>query len=527
MEAVFRAMLNTALHGEYRITGSTILAVDTGTGARRRQGVELHESVHAELTDVSTYGWFQQLLARVAGHDDPDLRRAAREALDVSMAATARTHEGLATLRELAWVAANEGSHAAETYVAGLPEFYSYGLELALRLFRDPLLGDPRDEPYLGFGPVAFHVAVIALGLVAMNSPILVHHAGAEVLLREDLHWIATNGPDDRLLTLVEHPEALRDMLFGVLTSASRIRDKGLLDAEVRHAVYDSALEHVRKAISGFPVVLTQEHAAQSKALKERWIPLLNQRSRKVHFAAGVTGRHEIGPDRALDMAYERPNAGPHESKDADALDLGAEAFVEAHQKESISGMFRMVMIATDPPDIPPELVVESGVGLLSVPLWGASASEASPLVRFQPMLVSSMPMRDFLSWSSELSQAGCIWYSSLSLIRAIRRQALDLRGFVVQKCDSPRLLLGVSEQPETEQPHYATFRFGDDNILTIISKDTFSFSLASAYQMEVFLNEVVTRGVRRLDSSRVATGPTSLPTDVVARGALWGFVGR
>jgi hypothetical protein len=66
MDAVFRAELNMILHGNYEVTGYSshpMVAVDTGSSARRRQATELHEFVHSELSDMSTYGPFQQLLA--------------------------------------------------------------------------------------------------------------------------------------------------------------------------------------------------------------------------------------------------------------------------------------------------------------------------------------------------------------------------------------------------------------------------------------------------------------------------------
>ena len=85
--------------------------------------------------------------------------------------------------------------------------------------------------------------------------------------------------------------------------------------------------------------------------------------------------------------------------------------------------------------------------------------------------------MREFLDSSMPLVAAGCVWYSNLTLIREIRRRAIDLRGLIIEKCDSPRLLLAVADQPETKGPSFATFRFGDENVLAVMSKETFSFS--------------------------------------------------
>ena len=137
------------------------------------------------------------------------------------MAATLLTQEGLASLRELAWIVANVGSAEAEAFLGGIPDHYRTGLDRALQLFRDPLMGDPREEAYLGYGAPAFHAAVIALGLTAMNSPILTQYIKPESILSDDLPWISNNGPDRRFETLLQHEDAVKDMLFGVLLLAA------------------------------------------------------------------------------------------------------------------------------------------------------------------------------------------------------------------------------------------------------------------------------------------------------------------
>src|SRR5262249_3971985 len=156
----FRAELNAVVHGRYQVTGESRIAVD-GLSARRRQGVSLHEHVHAELSDNSTYGFFQRWLLFVLDVGDREFRARARQVLDVSMLATQKPQEGLAALRELAWVVANEGTTEAEPYLAGLPGSYRDGLEDACRL-----VGDPRAEPYDGTTPGGYHITLVALGLL-------------------------------------------------------------------------------------------------------------------------------------------------------------------------------------------------------------------------------------------------------------------------------------------------------------------------------------------------------------------------
>jgi hypothetical protein len=314
-------------------------------------------------------------------------------------------------------------------------------------------------------------------------------------------------------------------MLVAVLARAMNL-GKRVSEVQVLRGVYDFALELVRTSVPGFPVVTSQESSVQIRALKDNWIPWLNQRFGREVWVDDRTSTKDVSADRALDGRYERRNQGPHEATEGSAVELDLASFTSAHRLERLGDVFRLVMVTTLPIDVPAELLLDSDVGLMSVPLWMGSASEASPLVRFQPILTSSAPLPEFLEASVDLAEAGCVWYSHLTLVREIRRQALNLCGLVVEKCDSPRLLLTVANQPETKHPSFARFGFGAENVLVVVAENTFSFALASDYQVQAFIAEAGKRRLRRYRGRSLRAGPHWIGSDVLARAALWGFVG-
>lgn len=479
MEADFRAELNKVLHGGYDVqdyfSSHATLAVDAGTGARR-QATELHEFVHSELSDMSAYGWFQQFLHTVARHPDRELRGKARRIFDDSMAATVVTQEGLASLRELAWISANETDAEVTALLSGLPDLYQTGLSTAQSFFRG--VGDPR-KPYLGFTPPAFHVAVVALGLVVMNSPILAAYTDPEVLLAgRDLRWITQDGPDRRFEALLSHRDSIAKMLTAVLGRAERTRAR-ITRTDVLRDVYDFACKAVQHDIPGFALVARDEARQQVRSFKDSWLAYLNERYRGPQFVSlELPDTTDVSDERALNMGYERLNQGDHEAYTVGTADIDSAAFVEAHEHERVASIFRLVFFTTLPPRLPAELMRDCDVGLLSVPLWAGSVSQSSPLVRFQPMLSCTARMPDLVERSGGLFSVGCIWYSNLTMVRSIRSLKIPLQGLVIEKCDSPAQLLDFAEASA-----YGTFSFGDESVLAVMSDDTFSFSLGSWVQ--------------------------------------------
>lgn len=531
MEAEFKSELNRVLHGNYEVTGYSsyaTLAVDTGSEARRRMGTELHEWVHSELSDMSTYGWFQQFLAMVSRNADRELRSRARRVFDDSMAASSVTQEGLASLREFAWVTAHESENDVAVFLGGIPEYYRTGLDRALIFFDGMHRGSLLDRPYLGYSPPAFHVAVVTLGLVIMNSPVLPHYSDPEVVLGgQDLRWISRDGPDQRFEMLLDHRETIADMLQAVIRLATR-KKKNIVNTEVLMSVYDFGLEYARERVPGFPLVSWKECRAQVRVFKDSWIPFLNQRPGSPEFI-DQQGMRDTSRDRALNMRYERRNKGPHEvdTANSDEFELALPSFVSAHQAENLADVVRLVMLTTIPPGLPEQLIPDCNVGLLSVPMRADSADESSPFARFYPLLLCETTMRDLVKRSGDLAQAGCVWYSNLSLIRSIRRQSIGLQGLIIEKCDSPALLLAVARQSSHSGSSFATFRFGSEYVLAVISDDTFSFSLAGEFQVDVFTERAVYQNMGRAGSRPLRVGRREVSSQWLARAALWGFVGR
>jgi hypothetical protein len=523
MDEVFGAELREVLHGEYRNAyGQITLAVDTGFDARGRKGTEIHEIVHSELSDMSTYGWFQQYLANVGRNGPRDLRGPVRKAFDSSMAATQMTHEGLASLRQLAWITANETKGEVEAFLAGLPEPYRKGLQLARTMFDIPLRQAPRN----GYKQAAFHVAVITLGLVVMNSPILTCYTSPDVMSRSrDLPWISRNGPDERFQWLLRHQDTIGAMLMAVLQRANRMGKEEIENVTVLREIYDYGLKYAQKSIPDFPVVTTKEHEVQASALKSVWTPYLNQHS-DVQFI-NKSGSMDVGPDRMLDVSYERSNQGPHEISSVQSTELDFNSFISVHQTENAAQVLRLIMVALLPPNPPKELILDCDAGLVSAPMWTASVSEASPLVKFRPILWSKTPMRNLVQRSKDLSNACLAWYSNFSTVRSIRQLGIGLQGLIIEKCDSVRLLLTVAEQAVASRPSYAVFNFGDECVLAIISENTFSFSLSIQLSLEAFVTRARERNIKPYNDEPLRIGHHDVQPSAVARAALWGFVGK
>jgi hypothetical protein len=523
MDADFRDELNKVLHGGYNVgdlfSSYATLAVDAGTGARRRQATELHECVHSELSDMSAYGWFQQFLYLASRHPDRELRGKARRIFDDSMAATVVTQEGLASLRELAWISANETDAEATAFLRGIPDLYHTGLSMAQSFFLG--VGDPR-KPYLGFTPPAFHVAVVALGLAVMNSPILAAYADPEVLLAgRDLRWITRDGPDQRFAALLSHRDSIANMLTEVLRRAKR-KGARITRTDVLLDVYDFACKAVQRGVPGFPLVARDEARHRIRSFTDSWSTYLNERYRGPQFISpALSGITDITDERALNMRYGRLNHGDHEVYTVGTADIDSAAFVEAHEHERIAGIFRFVIFTTLPPSLPAELMRDCDMGLLSAPLWAGSVSQSSPLVRFQPVLSCTARMPDLVERSGELSSMGCIWYSNLTMVRSIRSLKIPLQGFAIEKCDSPAQVLDLAEGST-----YGTFSFGDETVLAVMSDDTFTFSLGSWVQTDAFTKRTVDRGLTKHDGRPFRVGGRDASAEFVARAALWGFVG-
>jgi hypothetical protein len=527
MDEMFGAELRKVLHGSYRNTSDQMmLAVDTGIDASGRQGVELHEFVHSELSDWSSYGWFQRHLAKVSRHGPRELRGPARRAFDSSMAATKMTHEGLASLRQLAWILAH-GTEGPDKFREEIPEIYQKGLTLALNMYGIPLRRRARSlDNYFGYRPAAFHVSIITLGLVVMNSPILTYYVSPDSISHSgDLPWISQNGPDDRFQWLLRHQDTIGTMLMTVLQRVDRMSNEEITDVAVHKEIYDYGIEYVQRSIPDYPVVTIEEHAALASAFKSAWYPYLNQDS-DVQFI-GQSGSRDVTLDRMLDTSYERSNQGEHEISTGRSIDLDFDSFISVHRTEEVAQVLRLMILAVLPPNPPEELFLDCTAGLVSVPMWTASVSEASPLVKFRPMYCAETPVRNLVQRSKDLSHACVAWYSNFSTVRSIRRLGIDLQGLIIEKCDSVRLLLAVAEQTTTPKSSHAIFRFGGECVVAVISQNTFSFSLSSQRAAEAFVTKVYDFNIKPHNGEPLRIGHYDVEPSAVARAALWSFVGK
>jgi hypothetical protein len=524
MDAEFRAELNAVVHGRYQVTGESRIAVD-GLSAKRRQGVSLHEHTHAELSDNSTYGFFQRWLLFVRDVGDRELRARARQVLDVSFLATQRTQEGLAALRELAWVAANEGHAKAASYLEGLPDLYREGLEDACRL-----VGDPRAEPYDGTDAQGYHVTLVALGLLILNSPVLDAYRVPDALFDDSLPWLAKKGPDERFVALLENERAVYRTLRRWRLIAELWRPEHGVEALVQ--LWDEIAEEIAAQIPGWQVVTAFDAQQQVDALKAAWLPRLGVALPGPR--EGSSAMRDVSAARALDREHERMNAGPHEANELAEVEVPLDDFLAAHRRPDPAQIVRLVMLSTLPPSIPAEVLPHCDVGLLSIPLWIGHVGAASPLVRFLPAITCVAPMADVLASSEEVAAAGAIWYTHVVLARAIRRRQLQLAGLLIEKCGSARELLWVAQETEAGAPEsmrYARVTFEDrpiayEYVLAVFSDSTFSFTLADHVTADVFEDAAREQGLQRRDAGVMRTGATNVRLPALARIARWGLVG-
>jgi hypothetical protein len=525
VDGIFQAQLSGAIHGEYQLHGFQELAVDISGGADRRQGVELHESVHAELCDVSAYGRFQQFVWMTTGLEDPQLRARADSALAVSMAATRISHEGLATLREYAWITSQMGAAAGADYIGTLPPMYQEGLTKTLTLFEGSDRGGLSDTYYLGFDAPSFHVTVIAVGLILLNGGVLEQFVDPRSVLESELDWVPSLGPDERLNQLLNNLDDTRSVIIGGLEVASQIGGDALIDMEVRHAFYDQVLEQAQASLPMEVLNLHTDFVPQIRAFKQQWIPYINEKAGRT-VVLDESGTEDLTHQRALAVRFERKNAGHHEEDEVDKVTVELSAFVEYHQRAQVSGMFRLLVFGTRPAGIADELLSLADVGIGSFPMWHQGVSTKSPLVRFEPVVVCETTMQSLLDGASALAGLPCVWYTSLSLAGPMREQGLQFDGWLIERCDSAQELIATGLLGRDSTTHYGLFKFGKEIVLCILTGDRLRYSVGGVNQEAAFLREMQRRGVAAMSPEALVQWGEPLPVAALARAAMWSLTG-
>jgi hypothetical protein len=519
----FNAELSARVHGRFEVSGSSRLAVDV-LDPKRRQGVSMHEHVHAELSDNSTYGLFQRRLLLASHFASGDLRARARDVFDATFAAAQQTHEGFASLREYAWVAANEGSAAAATYVEGLPNVYRDGMERCMAL-----VGDPSDEAYDGSDAQGFHITLTGAGLFIMNSPLLSAYPEPDSVFDPALPWIGIDGPDERLRALEPHSETIRRCVREWRLVAELWTPANGIDALIR--VWDEMAKSLREVIPAWQVVMRAEAIAEAEMVKPAWLRVLGQTPLPASHGGGT---RDVTEERALEREHERMNSGPHEGEQIPWSDLPLDTFVTMHEAGDPSGVARLIMFGTVPADLPSEFLPDCELAASSLPMWVGSAGAGSPLVRFLPAFTVTARMTNLLARSEEVTCGLALWYTHHGLMRQIRRKHLPLAGTRIEKCGSPRQLLGAAKETSQDGSTvtYDWFTFEDSEIayeyvLAVTSSTTFSFTLSDHVTMEAFKTAARAQGLERSKVDTLLVGQREIHTRTVARIARWGLVGN
>jgi hypothetical protein len=519
--SAFNAELDRRLHGRFQIDGASQLAVDS-VDPMRRAGVSSHEHVHAELSDNSTYGFFQRWLLFVTQVANGDLLTRAREVLDLSFAATQRTHEGFASLREYAWVYANEGADAASLYLEGLPAVYREGLQES-----KALVGDPATEPYDGTNAQGYHITLAAIGLFIMNSPIISAYSHPDCLFNDELPWIGVNGPDERLHALAGYADVIYRRIRRWRPIAELWFPGNGIDALT--AMWGQIADELEEVVPAWKVVARADAIAQTAALKAAWMPHLGPKAAN----AQDLGPRDVTRQRALEREHERMNAGPHQGSDVASTRVTLDSFVNLAQLAKPDDVLYLLVLSMIPGDLPVEFLPDCNMGVVSFPMWTASASNASPLVRFMPSWTCVTPIAELLTRSADLAAAGCLWYSS-GLIRIMHERELSLEGAMIERCTSAMQLLRVATATADAgvAVTYCDFNYEEaeiayEYVLVVSSPSTLSFTIADHVSMEAFAEVANEQGISRAEETATITvGRRDVLLRQLARIARWGLVG-
>src|SRR5687767_3062485 len=122
--------------GKFSFRDGMLLAVDKPGQMSSIQASEYHEWIHIELTDNSSYGFFQKSMNNYI--QTPTLDRNFREKCSDLLRSSVETcilvHEGLASYRGLVWYCARQGPEQGKAYLRSLPAKYQEGVQMVIQL---------------------------------------------------------------------------------------------------------------------------------------------------------------------------------------------------------------------------------------------------------------------------------------------------------------------------------------------------------------------------------------------------------
>lgn len=534
MDEYFAATLDE-IHAFYDPSGITHFAAEVRHSGQRAMALEMHEQVHAALCDESEFGWLYRFLAQIRLHPDPAVRRRASELMGDMMPLSVTTHEGLACLQELTWIARHEGLHAAFQYAVRLPDTYGTALILALDCFEvsgKSTVYDYSDE--------AIHGAIVCIGDAILDNQICARCADPVATFEsDDNSAFEADPPDDRFSQLARDLQTTRYAIYQILDEAQR-HGKGLIHADAWIDLHRYAFEQLRVLAPNVIVTSHSERQERIEYLCEQWVPYLNDRAGSTLFHIGKAPEGNVAePGQGIFENWQKSelNKG-YIVIDGDVV-IGTPSIQFTTWQEFVDfqaglgaqqNIFWILSLATNPSALPLELLAHCEVLVGAYPMWFGSVSATSPLAHFYPAAsTSGATMEQLIRDSDRITEGGGVWYSDIGRIQAIRSVYPTWRALAFEKCTSPRQWLdrvATMRRLDGSDIVVGLFEFERDNVLIAFcgAQSTLTFTRATPLAASFIRQDEIFRHVLEEPDHLVAIGPHAVPLEALARAALWGL---
>lgn len=526
-----------------------MLSVDVEENEGDHRATELHEWIHSELLDNSTYGYFQRLIYSLSVQKAVNkvFRERCCQVFSVTMQPSILVQEGLASYRALVWHCAAKGQDAGRKYLEKLPSLYRKGLELVLNV-----MDDPRARKISFAESAAVHATCVYLGMAALNSPLLSYYRHRENLFKPELPYIESDGPDARLQSIVTAGPRLKLILLGLRIEALELLAKGHpASAELEpqwFALMDHALETIRGTVSDMPIVTHKDRGRQIQELLEDWVPEL-QKTSEVRRDRGEGGSVTNRRIRSVRFARLNPDVSKHEAHTVPRTALSHPAeLIETIRANSSTKRIWILIAALVPRDLTTFNVVASTLKLsdlitaalkhsdfatfqlsvLALPMQTGWPSALSPLSPQPHALACQANLDEFQKHSRELTEMGAFWYANEYHLGLMRQHGIRLEGFTIEKMASTGQLMEVlNTLKDSETLGYGVYVWKGHTVLALLARSHFRFCLATLGQRELFQQAVQKRKLLAAKGVVFQVGPGELPDQAVGRIALWVFIGQ
>jgi hypothetical protein len=518
----FHSAVAQRIHGSFRVGEGVAVHVGEGISGADRAAAQMHEWIHYELTDNTTFGWFQTLLFTIPGWTGvpPSVRHRAREAFQLATDACSQVHEGLATYRALTWYQAHDGPTAAKRHYADVPEHYRAALELVSAVLGDPIAEDRGPEL-----AATIHLGCLCLGYAALNVPLLEHYPGPRSLLDASLPYITHKSPDERFRALVQVP-GMRQLMARQLQDIERALDRERPPArpDLIFAVTDRVLTAIAEHVPLLRLLTFTERTAVLRQLSASWRLALNSEY-GLEAVAGPSGVKDLAV--TLEPRFVRDRRNPSSST---AVDQAVEVQVNPEEHRAlVAGSASEWIAFSFLSELPPgdsfgaHELETTRAGAATFWLSTDGAPDAAPRVR-DICLILEASLADFVRHSADLAGAAHVWYANPNLLRALREHGTPLRSFTIEHRESPGLVLAAARSADESPAGWLDVDLGSySGVTMVVYRWGIDFSLRSPPQATLFESMADPAWPRLNDTDEIAVGDRRLTLERMARFASWG----